>query len=410
MGRNVGRGTNRLSARAVTTAKEKGYYPDGGGLYLQVSAAGTKSWIFRYTLRGRAREMGLGALSVISLAEARERAQVCRRQLADGVDPIDARDDARAAAAHTFEACAAEYIKANEAGWKNAKHADQWRNTLATYAYPTIGAMPAAAITTAHVVKILEPIWKSKTETATRVRQRIEAVLDYAKVHKYRSGENPATWRGNLEKILPKPGKVAKVEHFAALPFAEVPAFVRRLQRIEAIGALMLEFTILCAARTTESRLAVPAEFDLAEKVWNIPGARMKSGRAHTVPLSDRAVEIVELAMRLNAPFVFSYRRRALSNGAMLALLDGMQYGHITVHGFRSSFRDWAAETTNHPSEVVEMALAHVIADKTEAAYRRGTLLQKRRALMDDWAAFVTSGEPNAAIDPLNPARARRQL
>src|SRR5690349_5574333 len=240
VGRDVGRGTNRLSARAVATARKIGYHPDGGGLYLQVSAAGTKSWIFRYMLRGRAREMGLGSLSLVGLQEARDKAQVCRRQLAEGVDPIDARHQARATASHTFKACAAEYIKANAPGWRNAKHTDQWSSTLESYAYPSIGDMPVASIDVPHVVKILEPIWADKTETASRVRQRIEAILDYAKVNSYRKGENPARWRGNLDKVLPRPSKVSKVAHFPAMPFPKVPAFIGELRALEGMAALML--------------------------------------------------------------------------------------------------------------------------------------------------------------------------
>ena len=350
--------------------------------------------------------MGLGSLSLVGLQEARDKAQVCRRQLAEGVDPIDARHQARATASHTFKACAAEYIKANAPGWRNAKHADQWSSTLESYAYPSIGDMPVASIDVPHVVKILEPIWADKTETASRVRQRIEAILDYAKVNNYRKGENPARWRGNLDKVLPRPSKVAKVAHFPAMPFPKVPAFIGELRAHEGMAALMLEFTILCAVRTAESRLAEPSEFDLEARLWTIPRARMKSGRPHVVPLSERAAEIAELAMKLKGAHVFMYRKRAMSNNAMLTLLDRMGHGNVTVHGFRSSFRDWASETTNHQAEVIEMALAHVISDKTEAAYRRGTLLQKRRQLMDDWAIFIT---PPSLEQPPSAPRSRRK-
>lgn len=385
----MARPINRLSARSVAAATAPGYYADGGGLYLQVSRTGTKSWVFRFTLRGRAREMGLGGIGAVNLASARESAAGARKQLAQGIDPIEARRRTQAAG-ETFGAMAEAYIAANRAGWRSAKHADQWRNTLATHA-GALSAMPVAEVDTAAVVRVLTPIWATKTETATRLRQRIETVLDFAAVANERRGENPARWRGHLDKLLPRPTRVAKVAHHAALPYADLPAFMADLRNRPGTSARALEFLILTAARTGEVVGAKSGEIDLDAATWTVPGERMKSGRPHVVPLPARAVDIVRDLLRLGEAHVFTYRGRALSNGALLMLLERMGRGDITVHGFRSTFRDWVAECTHHPAEVAEMALAHVIHDKTEAAYRRGALLEKRRALMRDWADYAAS-------------------
>jgi integrase len=391
----MARQVNRLTAVAISKLKTAGYHPDGAGLYLQLSTAGTKSWIVRYTLAGRPREMGLGSATVVTLAEARTRAQDARKLASEGVDPIDQRTAERraqvatAARGRTFAEVSADYVEAHRAGWKNAKHAAQWKATLDTYAGPVLGAMTVDAIATEHVLKVLEPIWTEKHETATRLRGRIENVLDAAKVRGLRDGENPARWRGHLDKLLPRISKKATVEHHAALPYAEIKTFTRDLRAQEGVAARALEFAILTAARTGEVIGARWEEIDLGARLWTIPAARMKAKAEHRVPLSPRALAILRtLAKARQGDYVFPGMRegRPLSNMAMLVLLERMGRGAITVHGFRSTFRDWAAETTAHPHEVVEMALAHVIANKAEAAYRRGDLFKKRRLLMDEWA------------------------
>lgn len=369
-------------------------YADGGGLYLQVSRSGTKSWIFRFALDGREREMGLGPLHTIGLSEARALATEARRLKLEGIDPIDARRTRReegrleAARALRFEQAAAAFIKANKAGWKNAKHAAQWEATLRTYAHPVFGALPVAAVDTSLVLKALEPIWTEKPETASRLRGRIESVLDWATVRGYRKGENPARWRGHLEKLLPARAKVKAVEHHAALPYGEMPAFMSALREQQGVGPRALEFAILTAARTGEVIGATWGEIDIHAATWTIPKERMKARREHRVFLSGRALEILSaLREARNSDFVFPGGRpgKPLSNMALLATLKRMERSDLTAHGFRSTFRDWAAEATDYPSEVVEMALAHVVANKVEAAYRRGDLFEKRKGLMRDW-------------------------
>jgi len=393
----------KLTAAGVNAQKKPGRYGDGQGLWLQVSPAGTKSWLFRFTQEGKARQMGLGPVHTVSLAEARQKALECRKQLLEGADPIEARNGARArarvAAAKgvTFSQCAERYIAAHEIAWKNDKHRAQWRSTLTTYCDPVFGTLPVAAIDTGLVLKVLEPIWSAKPETATRVRGRIETVLDWATVRGYRAGENPARWRGHLDKLLPSRAKVARVNHHAALPYRELPAFMEALRAREGIGARALEFAILTAARTGEVIGATWAEIDLAERVWTIPAERMKGGREHRVPLTDPAVELLKALPREDGTeFVFLGGRKGqgLSNVALLATLRRMDRADLTSHGFRSTFRDWAAETTTYPSEVVEMALAHAVGSKVEAAYRRGDLFEKRRALMADWGRFAHAGTP----------------
>lgn len=390
------RAPGQLSALKVSRTREPGLYADGGGLYLQVTNAEARSWIFRFMLNGRARSMGLGSLHTLTLAEARSKATQCRKLCLDGIDPIEAREKTRAAArldaanTITFDACSEAYIEAHRKGWRNEKHADQWHNTLATYASPVFGALPVQAVDTGLVMRVIEPIWGEKTETATRVRGRIESVLDWAATRGYRQGENPARWRGHLQNLLPKRSKVQRVEHHAALPFREIGEFVGQLRAQSGTSPLALEFTILTAARTGEVIGATWDEIDLAERTWAVPADRMKGGREHRVPLSDRAVEILEGFRVLGDRYVFpgGKRGRPLSNMAMLELLKRMDRPDLTVHGFRSTFRDWAAETTHFPNEMVEMALAHIIENRVEAAYRRGDLFQKRRELMDTWAVY----------------------
>jgi integrase len=403
MARTIG----RLTALKVDRAKRPGMYADGGGLYLRVTHSGTKNWVFRFMLNGRPRWMGVGPLHTIGLAEARNRASGFRLQRHDGVDPVESRRAERlearlnTAKAMTFRESAERYIASHRAGWLNPKHAAQWQATLATYAEPVIGGLSVQAIDTALVLKVLEPIWTTKPETAGRVRGRIESILDSAKVRGYRAGENPARWRGHLDKLLPARSKVQRVEHHAALPYAELPGFLVSLREQEGIAARALEFAIMTAARTGEVTGARWSEMNLLDKTWTLPDARMKSGREHRVPLSPRALAILkEMQAHRHADdaFVFPGAKhgRPLSNMAFLMLLRRMGRGDVTAHGFRSSFRNWAAERTRVPSEVAEMALAHTVSDKTIAAYNRSDLFDRRRRLMAAWATFCTAPEKKA--------------
>jgi integrase len=394
MARQIG----RLTALAVSRAKTAGMYADGGGLYLQVTAAGARTWIYRFTLQGRTRDMGLGSLNAVTLSEARVRALEARRLKSAGIDPIGARDGRRAteraetAKQITFKDTAEAFIKAHQAGWRNAKHCDQWRNTLATYVYPLIGALPIQQIDAGLVVRVLEPIWTTKAETAGRVRQRIEAVLDSATARGQRAGENPARWRGHLKNLLPALSKVKRVHHHPALPYTEIGAFMAELRQQAGLAARAMELLILTATRTSETIAARWSEVDLEKKIWTIPAERIKAAREHRIPLPSAAVALLrQLAETKVNEFVFPGRPgKPLSNGAMLKLLKRMMGSDLTTHGFRSSFRDWA-EQTNFPRDVAEMALSHAIGDKVEAAYRRGDLLEKRRRMMEAWAAFVAT-------------------
>jgi len=378
----------KLTTLSVRQQHRRGLFGDGGGLFLQVSERGAKSWIFRFKKDGRLRVMGLGPVHTVSLAEAREAARLCRKARLGGIDPIDARRAGRiqerieAARAMSFAECAAAYIAAHGAGWRNPKHAAQWPSTLAAYVYPIFGGLPVQAIDTGLVVKAIEPIWTTKPETASRVRGRIESVLDWAAARGYRQGENPARWRGHLENLLPKKSTVRRVEHHAALPYVEISAFMGELRGQEGIAARALAFAILTVARTGEVIGATWAEIDMAARIWTIPAERMKAGKEHRVPLSEAAIAILD-QMDQGRDKVFP-----ISNMAMAMLLRRMGRGDLTVHGFRSSFSDWCAERTAFPSEVREMALAHTVADKVEAAYRRGDLIEKRRALAEAWAKF----------------------
>jgi integrase len=395
----------RLSAVRVQSTRKPGYYGDGGGLYLRVAPGGAKGWIFRYGGRGRRRDMGLGGYPSIGLAKAREIAGDCRGMIAAGLDPIAARNEKRAAAAveaakaMTFDDCATAYITSHEAAWQNPKHRQQWKNTLSTYVSPVLGKLPVSAVDTGLVLKVLEPIWARKPETASRVRGRMEAVLDWAKVRGYRDGENPARWRGHLDHLLPAKSKVRKVEHHAALPYAQVGAFVASLREQPGISAHALEFLILTAARTGETLGATWDEVDIGAKLWTIPAGRMKAGKEHRVPLSDAALAVLKEVDEIrHSDYVFpgGRDRRPLSEMSLLMLLRRMNHGDITAHGFRSTFRDWAAERTTFAREVAEMALAHAIPDAVEAAYRRGDLFEKRRKLMDAWAAYCAKIETDA--------------
>lgn len=385
----------KLTALKATKLKKPGRYGDGGGLWLQVSGLGAKSWLFRYTIRGKARQMGLGPLNTVTLAEARDAALNARRALHSGIDPINARREETAQArlgearAMTFKQCAEAYIAGHRNSWRNPVHARQWPNSLRDYVYPIIGALPVSEVDTGLIMKILESIWQEKPETASRVRMRLETVISWATARGYRFGDNPARWRGHLDQLLPARRTMARVKHHSALPYAEVGAFTSELRSKEGIAARALEFLILTAARTSEVTGAKWCEIDMPRGLWIIPGERMKAGRDHRAALSKRAMQILT-ALPREAEFVFpgGQKGKPLSNMAMLKTLARMGHDEITVHGFRSTFRDWAAEQTNFPRDVAEMALAHVVGDKTEAAYRRGDMLEKRRQLAEEWAMF----------------------
>jgi integrase len=412
----MAREPGKLTALRVARAKASGLHGDGGGLYLQVSPAG-RSWIFRYQHAGRRRYMGLGPAAVVSLAEARRKAQEARKALAEGKDPIAARRASEAALAAaaaksmTFEACAAAYIASHADGWRNAKHAAQWQATLTAYAFPAFGNVPAADIDVAMVLKAVEPIWKQKPETAARVRGRIEAVLDWAAARGFRVGDNPARWRGHLANLLPARAKVRRVTHHPALPYVRMGEFMAALRGQEGIAAKALEFTILTAARTSEATGAAWDEIDLGAATWTIPATRIKASKEHKVPLSTPALAILRaMAGTREGEFVFPGGRRArpLSNAAMAAVLKRMGRDEITTHGFRSAFRDWAAERTNYPREVAEMALAHAVGDKVEAAYRRGDLFEKRALLMKEWAMFCGTVAKAGKAANVVPMRGKR--
>lgn len=405
--------SNKLSSAKIKSITKRGYYSDGWGLYFRVSAFDTRSWAFRYTRGGKAREMGLGAYPKVSLKKAREKAEDARKLLDNNIDPIDqgkADKSAMIAAresAMTFEQCAAAFITTKEREWKNAKHGDQWRNTLATYAYPVIGSLLVKHIDQKHIFKILDPIWTTKTETASRVRGRIENVLDYATVHGYREGDNPARWRGHLDKLLPTPTKVSKISHHAALPYTETGAFMEALRQQAGMGARALEFAILTAARSGEVRGATWTEFDLNRAVWTIPSDRMKAGREHRIPLSHAGLELLLNLPRIDEnELVFPNTKGGILSDMTLTAVLRRMGREITAHGFRSTFRDWAGETTAYPREVIEHALAHQLKDKAEAAYARGTLFDKRRRLMADWGKYCgdTVATP-ASVTPINGAR-----
>lgn len=410
--------TSKLTALEIAKASAPSVLHDGGGLYLRVTSSGGKSWVFRFQIGGKRRDMGLGPYPEVSLAKAREKAAEHRAQRRAGSDPIEAKAAERraerltAAKGRSFREVAEEFIGRNETAWRNAKHRQQWRNTLESYVYPTIGDLAVSAVDTGLVVQILDPIWSTKPETASRVRGRIEVVLDAATVRGYRAGPNPAQWKGNLGHILPARSKVRKVAHYAALPFAELPTLMTALHKRPGMAARALEFTILTAARTGETIGATWGEIDLAAKVWIVPAVRMKAGREHRVPLSDAAIAILEQVRPMAAMAdgnpnaaapVFPGARRALpmSKMGMLMLLRRMKRDDVTAHGFRSSFSDWAAERTAFAREVVEMALAHTIENRVEAAYRRGDLFEKRRQLMDAWGRFCENPIADGEVVPL---------
>jgi integrase len=387
---------HKLNPRKVVNAGT-GKFEDGGGLRLVVSGAGAKKWIFRFSIKGKRREMGLGSFPDVGLADARGKASECRQQVANGIDPIEVRR-VEPEAVPTFTTCSARFIRAHRRGWKNAKHARQWVSTLKTYARPVIGWKLVDAIETKDILEILTPVWTSKTETAKRVQGRIENVLDFAAAHKYRDAANPARWRGHLDMLLPKPSRVKTVKHHPAMPYTDVPAFMIKLLENGSVSALALRFLILTATRTSEVIEAQWSEIDLNAAVWTIPGSRMKGRREHRVPLPEAALALLETLPRIEGnPHLFPGSRygRPLSNMALLQLMRGMGYGvkgargDYVPHGFRSSFRDWSGEVSSFPRDVAEMALAHSIKNKVEAAYRRGDLFEKRAKMMAAWARFL---------------------
>jgi integrase len=399
-----------LTARQVETMRTPGLFGDGGGLYLRVAPTGGKFWVYRYMLNGRRRDMGLGSVELFSLAEARKRAMDARRLCADGVDPIEARDTMRSAKAAataktlSFQGCSERYIEAHRAGWSNPKHLQQWQNTLADYVYPVFGALPVDTVDVGLVMQVLEPMWAEKAETASRLRGRIESILDWATARGYRQGENPARWRGHLENLLPKRSRVKRIKHHAALPYAELGSFMADLRQHDGVAARALEFTILTAARSGEVIGARWEEINIAARLWIIPATRMKAGKEHRVPLSDAALAVlVAMAAIRSSEYVFPGRvpGQPIGETGLRFQLGRMKRNDLTTHGFRSTFSDWCAEQTNFPSEVREMALAHAVGDKVEAAYRRGDLFEKRRQLAEAWARYCSAPISQAVVVPL---------
>ena len=413
--------SKELSALAVASIKNRGIHFVGGvtGLALNVTKYGSRSWVMRYQIKGRRRDMGLGAYPSVTLAQARESARAAREVLRQGMDPVE---HARAArqrliveqeTAVVFADAATHYIATHEHGWRNAKHAQQWRNTIETYANPVIGKVALRDIDVAMVRRILEPIWTTKNETASRVRGRIESIIDWGITMGYRTTANPARWKGHLEHLLAQPSKVARRTRQPALPYADMPEFMQALRKQHNTSARALEFLILTGVRSGEVRNATWSEFDLDKAVWTIPAERMKGGREHRVPLSEQALRLVRAQQEVSfCSFVFPSPNRprdpeadgaALSDMALTAVMRRMALTQKAVpHGFRSTFRDWVSETTTHSNEVAEMALAHSIRNRVEAAYRRGDLFGKRRQLMQEWADFVLRQQPSPNVVPIS--------
>ncbi len=392
----MARKINRLNARAVATITEDGRHADGGGLYLSISPNGGRRWVFLYRWHGKPTEIGFGSARDVTLARARELASQARAKLAESINPKDAR---RPRGGATFRECADRMIEAMRPSWRNAKHAAQWEMTLRDYAAP-LHRLPADKITTDDVLSVLKPLWNDKPETASRLRGRIERVLDGAKAQGLRSGENPARWRGHLDQLLPKRQRLTRGHH-AAMAHTDVPAFMADLQSRQSTAGSALEFAILTAARSGEVLGARWPEFDLERAVWTVPAERMKAGREHRVPLSRRALKIVKAMHETrNGDFVFPGQKpgNPLSVMALEMVLRRMKIKNVTVHGFRSAFRDWAAECTTFANEVCEAALAHVIENKAEAAYRRGDLFDKRRKLMEAWAVYCTTTKAGKVV------------
>lgn len=406
---------NRLTVVKINKATKKGMFPDGRGLYLQVSKSGSKSWIYRYEVKGKERSHGLGGYPAISLSDAREEADNCRKLRKQGIDPIeykrkkDAENKLRDAKSITFKECALAYIDSHKIGWKNPKHEMYWRNTLETYAYPVIGDLSVQDVDTGLVLAVIEPIWAAKTETASRVRQRIENIIDWAKARGYREGENPARWRGHLNTQLPERKKVQKVKHFPAMPYKDLPAYFCELRQVDTVAAKALTFTILTAARATEARECRWPEIDIKNKVWIVPPDRMKASKEHRIPLSDEVIKILIEIEGYDSEFLFPgiKRGQSISEATIRKLLRKTHDG-LTVHGFRSSFRDWCAEMTSYPREVAERCLAHAIGNETEAAYQRGDLFVKKSKLMNAWSDYCSTDKQAGAVVPLKKQRVNK--
>lgn len=400
-----------LSPIEVSRLTKPGRYAVGvvDGLHLEVSSAEARSWVLRIMVGGKRRDMGLGGYPAVTLAQARDEARKARAKVREGIDPLE---EARAAssalkasqaAALTFKEAATAYLEAHRPGWSNPKHAKQWETTLETYVYPKVGNVLVKDVELPQVLAVLEPIWKTKTETASRVRGRMESVLDWATARGYRNTLNPARWRGHLDKLLPKPSKLAKVEHHDALPASDVGAFLVELRKHAGIGAKALEFAILTAARSGEVRGAIWSEIDLDAGTWIIPGDRMKAGKEHRVPLSQQAIDLLKALPRVaGTDLVFVAPRGGQLSDMTISGVIRRMGAPCVPHGFRSTFRDWAAERTNYPREMAEMALAHTIGDKVEAAYRRGDLFEKRRRMMTEWAKFCDTVEAKGTVIPMN--------
>lgn len=397
-----------LSALEVSRLKKPGNHAVGGvtGLYLYVNEAQGRSWVLRILVGDKRRHIGLGGYPTVTLAQARDKARETREQVLKGIDPVEKRREAardlkvRQASRKTFEEVAKDFIAYQEHSWKNTKHRKQWSSTLEAYAYPLLGQMPVDAITEQSVIAVLEPIWKQKTETASRLRGRIESILDWARVRGHREGDNPARWKGHLDKVFPAQSLVKKVEHFRAMPVTSVPSFLKKLQGVHGVSAKALHFLILTAARSGEVRGAEWSEIDLEQAIWTIPAARMKAKRQHRVPLSAAALAVLRSVQghgeALGSGLVFCNSRGGpLSDMSLTAVMRRMKVEAVP-HGFRSSFRDWVGEHTQYPSDLAEMALAHVLPNKTEAAYRRGDALEKRRSMMDAWASHCLSVSSHA--------------
>ena len=411
----------RLSALQVAKLSKPGLHGDGGGLTLQITTTGAKSWLLRYMMAGKPFGMGLGPTHTVSLAEARQKALDARKLLIEGINPLVVRRQNQIAGAlasarmMTFDQCAEAYILAHKAGWKNAKHADQWTNTLNTYASPVFGHLPVAEIDTGLVVKCLSPIWESKTETASRLRGRIESVLGWATTSGYRTGENPARWKGHLDNLLATISKSSRTKHHPSLPWQRIGAFMAALRAREGVSARAVEFAVLTACRSGEVRGAKWTEFDTAGKVWTIPAERMKAKREHEVPLSDAALALLESMPKVGEIVFAGTKKQLLSDMSLTAVIRRMNGDDkpvwadangegVTVHGFRSSFRMWAAETTNYPREVAEHALAHQLPDAVERAYQRGSQFAKRAALMAEWSAYCATVQVDAVVKPIRGA------
>jgi integrase len=414
----MARQQQRLSALQVSKLTKPGLYGDGGGLTLQITATGAKSWLLRYMIAGKPFGMGLGPTHTVSLAEARQKARDARLLIIDGINPLAAKKQNQIAAAladakmMSFDQCAKAYILAHKAAWKNAKHCDQWTNTLNTYASPVLGNLPVAEIDTGLVVKCLAPIWETKAETASRLRGRIESVLGWATTSGYRTGENPARWKGHLENLLANTSRIGRIKNHPSLPWQQVGAFMLAIRAREGLAARALEFAILTACRSGEARGARWSEFDLRDKTWTIPAERMKAKREHQIPLSDAALALLN-SMPKDTDVVFSGTKgQALTDMSLTSVIRRMNGNGkpiwadsngdaVTVHGFRSSFRMWAAETTNYPREVAEHALAHQLPDAVERAYQRGSQFAKRTALMTEWAAYCSKVPTDAVVKPI---------